>query len=221
MTPALILSLTGIAFVDSLNPSLFVAQFYLLTTPKPVPRIVSYIAGVLAANFLGGVLILGGARTVITEFFNSIDPATLNLLQFGLGVVLVGFGLWYKAEPQPEAEAKKPRSLLPIHTFVLGMVVMVNELTTALPYFIAIERIAQAQLDVPASIVALVLYNLVFALPLFAFLLGFVLYRERFNTQIAAINRWVQVWTPRLIKYGSLVLGIVLMAAVIRAWVGI
>ncbi len=220
MTLSLMLSLTGIAVVDSLNPSLFIAQFYLLTTPKPAARISAYIAGVLVVNFFGGLLVLGGVRTVVAEFFSSISPAVLSGGQLVLGVVLVIFGLWYSAAPQPQAEPKKPRSLLPVHTFLLGMVVMVNELSTALPYFLAIERIAQAQIDVATSVGALILYNGIFALPLFGFLALFLAYRSRFTRQIDAINRWIQKWMPRLLKYGALILGLVLIAAAVQMWLG-
>lgn len=206
MTAALLLSLLGISIVDSLNPTLFVAQFYLLTTPRPVPRILSYIAGVLVVNFSGGLLILGGLRRFATTILSGISPTVLHSVQFLLGLGLVLFGLWFSARPA-ESEAKQPRSLHPLHTFVLGMVVMLNELTTALPYFIAIERIAQAGLDLFGNLLALLLYNAVFALPLFTFLVLLIFFRQRFAAQIGRVTRAVQVWTPRVVKYGSLALG--------------
>jgi cytochrome c biogenesis protein CcdA len=206
MTAALLLSLLGIAIVDSLNPALFVAQFYLLTTPRPVPRILSYIAGVLVVNFGGGLLILGGMRQVVANILSGVSPVVLHGAQFVLGLGLVLFGLWFTARPA-ETEAKQPRSLRPLHTFALGMVVMLNEITTALPYFIAIERIAGAGLDLFGNLLALLLYNAVFALPLFAFLILLVLFRQRFAAQLGRVTRAVQVWTPRVVKYGSLALG--------------
>ena len=206
MTVALRLSLLGIAIVDSLNPALFVAQFYLLTTPRPVPRILSYIAGVLVVNFGGGLLILGGMRQVVANLLSGTSPTILHGAQFLLGLGLVLFGLWYTARPA-ESEAKQPRSLRPLHTFALGMVVMLNEITTALPYFVAIERIAQAGLDLFGNLLSLLLYNAVFALPLFAFLVLLVVFRERFAAQLEQVTRAVQTWTPRVVKYGSLAFG--------------
>lgn len=208
---ALFASIVGIALVDSLNPSLFIAQFYLLTTPRPVPRILSYIAGLLLVNFLGGVLILTGARAVIGEFFASIDPTVALVGQLMIGAALVGFGLWFQAKPAELGEAKKPRSLQPIHTFVLGMGVMINELTTALPYFVAIERIASAGLPAVQNVLVLVVYNFVFALPLFGFLGLFLAYRERFAVMIERVRAWLAVWTPRVVKWGALGLGLFLV----------
>lgn len=214
----LILSITALAVVDSLNPTLFMAQFYLFTTPQPVARTVGYIAGILAANIAGGLLLLAGLRVFLVDLLAAVDPSALAWIQLIAGVGFVGFGLWYKADAGAEFETKKPRSLRPIHTFLLGMVVMANELTTALPYFVAIERIGVADLAAPGRLLAILLYNLIFAVPLVVFLWLFVRYGSRFEGQIAAINRWLQTWLPRLFKYGSLLFGAVLIINALRIW---
>lgn len=210
MSLALTATLVGIALFDSLNPSLFLAQFYLIATPKPVPRLVSYIAGVLSVNFVGGLLLLGGAQALITSFLQNLGGEVLYGAQLALGLALLLYGMGFRATREVSDEPKKPRSLRPAHTFVLGMAVMLNEITTALPYFIAIERVSRAQLSVFSDLLALVLYNLVFALPLLAFLALFVVYRQRFAAQLEQLSRVVRVWTPRVIKYGSVAFGMVL-----------
>jgi cytochrome c biogenesis protein CcdA len=206
MPETLLLPIIGIAIVDSLNPSLFIAQFFLLTTPQPVARILSYIAGVLVVNFGGGVLILAGARALISQFFSSLSLEAMAGLQLALGIGMVVFGLWLKTGGQ--VEAKKPRSLRPIHTFALGMVVMLNEITTALPYFAAIERIAEARMATAGNLLALGVYNLVFSGPLLVFLGLFIVFRQRFAARIDSISRGVQLWSVRLIKWLSLIVGV-------------
>lgn len=206
VTPSLALALTGIAALDSLNPSLFVAQFYLLTTPNPIPRIVSYIAGVLAANVTGGLLALVGFRSVAARWLDAVPPAAVDGLLLAAGLALLAFGLWYRA-PAAGGPISKPRSLRPLHTFGLGVAVMVNELTTALPYLVAIERITQAGLDGAGNLLALGLYNLVFALPLMAFLVLLIRYRQRFTAQLERIGLAIRTWAPRVVKYGSLAFG--------------
>lgn len=210
MSMSLVLTLIGIATLDSLNPSLFFAQFYLLTTYKPVMRIVTYILGVLVANFTGGWLILNGARTIITDVFASIDPSVLTLIQIVIGVIILIYGLCYHAAPTKE-NVTTPRSLHPLYTFGFGALVMVNELTTALPYFVAIEQIGQAKLSGLVSFLALLLYNIVFALPLFGFLGLFLLLRKRFNLWIERITIWSKRWIPVIIKWVAVALGAVLI----------
>lgn len=210
MSATLLVSLIGIALVDSLNPSLFIAQFYLLTTPQPIPRLLSYIAGIVLVNFTGGALLLGGVQTVVTNLLSTISDDAFKSMQLVIGLAILGFGLWIKTTAPSSGEVKKPRSLQPRHTFVLGMVVMLNEITTALPYFVAIERIVQAQLSAFSNLLALVVYNMVFSAPLLAFVALFIIYRQRFAMQLNRITQVIQKWTPRVIKYGSLVFGAVL-----------
>lgn len=211
MTLALSAALVGIALFDSLNPSLFLAQFYLTTTPKPVPRLVSYIAGVLLVNFVAGLLLLGGAQALLAALFQNLGGGVLYGVQLALGFALLVFGLTFSATPRGDAEPKKPRSLRSVHTFLLGMAVMLNEITTAFPYFFAVERISRAELSVLGDLFALLLYNAVFALPLFAFLGLFIVYRERFAAQLGRVGEAVQRWTPRVVKYGSVAFGALLV----------
>lgn len=211
MTFTLILSLIGIAVFDSINPSLFFGQFYLLTTPKPTGRITAYIAGIITVNFLGGLLLLSGARAVIGTAVASIPP----LVGYGvlglIGAGLLIYGLRYQPKP-PAENGAKPKSLSPYATYIFGMVVMINELTTALPYFAAIERIASSQMTVVENLLALVLYNVVFSLPLFGFLALFLSNQTRFARQVETVSAWVQKWLPIITKYALTFIGLGLLA---------
>lgn len=209
MSTTLLMSLIGIALVDSLNPSLFIAQFYLLTTPQPIPRLLSYIVGIVLVNVSGGMLLLGGVQPLVTTMLSTISEDTFKSVQLVVGLASVGFGMWMTTTTVRTSEVKKPRSLQPRHAFVLGMVVMLNEITTALPYFVAIERIVQAQLSGLNNMLALMLYNVVFSAPLFVFVALFVMFRQRFAAQLNRITQVIQQWTPRVIKYGALLFGVI------------
>jgi cytochrome c biogenesis protein CcdA len=209
----LLISVIALAALDSLNPFLFVAQFFLITTPNPVPRLFSYIMGILVVNFTGGVLILGGSQTLIAGLIDNLSNNVIYGAQLLLGLAILIFGIWYKADSD-SSELKKPRSLSPTHTFILGAVVMLDEITTAFPYFIAIERVTHAKLSTVYELLLLGLYNLVFSLPLFAFVGLFVIYRKRFVSQLSWITRLIQRWFPPVVKYSSLLFGGLLVADV-------
>lgn len=215
MTGALLASIVGIGLVDSINPSLFIAQLYLLTTERPVPRVLSYIVGGVLAYFIGGILILTGVRAIIADWLGQSSPALLYGLQLAAGLLILGFGLWLKTESQPQ-EARKPRSLTLTGSFVLGIVVIGNEVTTALPYFVAIEQIAQAEMTLVQNVLVLAVYNVVFSLPLFAFLLIFMLFRKQGTVIIKRINQSIERWMPRIMKWVAIAFGaaLVLNAAV-------
>jgi cytochrome c biogenesis protein CcdA len=211
MTLSLLLTLIGIGLVDALNPSLFVAQFYLLATPRPAWRVLAFIAGVLVVMVGGGILILAGFRTVIADLLAAVPQNALLAAQLAVGAAALAFGLLYDARPAAAGEVRKPVTASVWAAFLLGIVVMINEISTALPYFVAIERIADARMSWPENMMALAIYNLIFVLPLFGFLGAFLALEQRFTAQVAAINAWVQRWMPRLLKGLSLAAGIVLL----------
>jgi cytochrome c biogenesis protein CcdA len=212
MISGLALPIIGIAIVDSLNPSLFIAQLVLLATTRPTTRVVTYIAGVLFVMLVGGVVILAGARQFVTDAIASIAPTTGVTIVLVIGIVILVAGWRMKWDaPVNAAPGQQPRSLHPIATFGFGMVVMVNEITTALPYFVALERIAAARVDLTTTAVLLILYNFVFALPLFGFLIAYLYARERFVSQTDAVNGWITKSMPRIAKITFIGVGAVLV----------
>ncbi len=209
MTFIFLAGIGTIAFLDSLNPSLFIAQFYLLTTPQPTKRTLSYIAGIVIANFIGGLLVLGGVRAIFAEVVTLITPL-MPWLHAILGALLLFFAFRQTQAAATPMEAKKPTSLRPLHTFILGVVVMGNELTTALPYFVAIERIVEANLPPIQVLLTLGLYNLIFALPLFAFLWLFLRFQARFVASLTKLQQTIQHWIGRILRWAALIFGVIL-----------
>jgi len=202
-------TLIGIAAVDALNPSLFIVQLLLLATAKPALRVMTFILGILVVNFCAGLLLLAGVCAVLTDFLASLSPNVIFGAQAVLGGALLAFGLWLK----PDAATHMIRSLplKPGLTFVLGMGVMLDEMTTALPLVFAAERLAQARLTLPGNILALLLYQFVFSLPLLGFLAGALLFRGQFTASYERSVRAISVWVPRLSKYALLLIGVALL----------
>jgi cytochrome c biogenesis protein CcdA len=212
MTGTLLATIVGIAALDSINPVLFVALFYLLSTPRPASRVASYIGGVLAVNFAGGLLLLAGALRLISSLLTNLSNNVLYAFGLLLGLTLIGFGLWLKVQASEGDTLRRLRSLQLVHAFLLGAAVMLNEITTALPYFAATRSIVAAQLTPLGNIAAIALYNAVFGLPLFGFLLAFLALRQRFVERLNWMSGSVQLWSLRILKYGSIGFGALLMA---------
>jgi hypothetical protein len=203
MTLTLAGSLIGIALIDSFNPSLFFGQFLLFATHRPVPRLIAYLLGLLTVNYLGGVAFVAGMRALVGDVVASIAPTTGALILLALGVGAFAFGVWYRPKPADmNAGARVPLNLAMAYGF--GMVVMVQELTTAMPLVVAAERIAAAEMGWGWNLAALALYNLIFAGPLFAFVGAFVFLRERFTVHLDRISAWISVWGPKMGKYFAL-----------------
>jgi cytochrome c biogenesis protein CcdA len=148
---------------------------------------------------------------VIANFFDELSPVAVNGGLLALGLALVVYGLTMKVKRDEQQVARTPKSLHPFQTYLLGLVVMANEATTALPYFVAIERMVRAGLDALGNLFVLSLYNLVFIAPLLLFVALFVAYRDRFTQQLERFNRGVARWLPRITKWLLLVAGVALL----------
>lgn len=221
MSIALLLPLLGIALIDSFNPSLFIAQFILLATLRPTVRVITYIAGLLVVNFAAGLLLFTGVQAVIGQFFTALPATTWFIGQAIIGALLLitGIVVWRKWQTAPPASTsegiaggRQPGSLHPVATFGFGMVVMINEMTTALPMFAAVERMNAAGVSTGEAALLLVAYNIVFALPLFGFLAAYLKLRQRFTDRMDAISRGVRNWSVRITIALCLVIGVIALA---------
>jgi cytochrome c biogenesis protein CcdA len=207
-------SLIAIAAVDSLNPSAIALQIYLLSTPKPIARSISYILGVFSAYWLAGMLTLLGLRGLIVTMIAKVDfrfsETRIYTLQFLLGIVLLIVGLRLKPSAS-ENPGKRPQKLTLARTFLLGMSITILELPTALPYVAAIEQIARAKLDLLTITGFLGLYNLVFVFPQIILLSIYIIFQQQSVTILGQINRSIAIWSPKILRGLLLVLGILLM----------
>lgn len=220
-TSALLASVVAIAAIDSINPNAMAMQVYLLSTPKPVARSIAFILGDFTAAWLAGLLLVFGIARAIARLFNSLD-GVIYVLQFILGAVLIFLGYNLATFIKPQAQVNRPRSLKPLHTFVLGLTMAFVEAPTALPYLVAIERITRANLPLHQVIGVLTLYNVIFVLPLTGLLGIYFLLRERSTHLIQRINRAVVAWSPKIIRVVLIVLGLALILDCIaylgRSW---
>ncbi len=210
MTTSLFLTLLSLALLDSLNPSLFITQFYLLTTERPLARMLAYIMGVVLTNISVGLIVLAGFQTLIAQLLSIITPSTWRVLQLLVGVMLIGMGLWMRQKRVTEPTVQKPRSLRPVHTFLLGVIITLQEVLTAAPYLVAIERTAQAQMSTGANLLVLLFYNAIYVTPLLIVIGAFLAGGTRLLNRLEHINRTINLWLPRMFRYICLIGGIML-----------
>ena len=214
---ALLPSLIAIAALDSLNPSAIALQVYLLGTTKPIPRSIAFVIGIFFAYWTSGLLaVLGLDRLIQTVIVNSgfsLSTPLFYIIQFLTGIILLIVGVTLRITTQSEP-VKAPQKLNLAKTFLLGMSVTILEFPTALPYFAAIEQIVRANLDLLSTMSILALYNLIFVLPPIALIVIYLFFhRQSFAlTLLQRINRSIAVYSPHIIRFLILGLGIFLIA---------
>ena len=72
----LLLSLIGIAVLDSLNPSIILLTLYLLSTQNPIKRTATYIAGVFLTSWTLGLLVYFGLGAAFSAILSNVFNAT-------------------------------------------------------------------------------------------------------------------------------------------------
>jgi cytochrome c biogenesis protein CcdA len=211
---ALMISLVAIAALDSLNPTAVGWQIYLLSTPKPIARSISFILGVFLAYWAIGLFAILGLRKLIATLIGnanfSLPDPHIYTIQFLIGLALLIAGFWLKTSTQEE-QGKRPQNLTTQQTFLLGLAMTILESPTALPYLAAIEQIARAKLDLLTIISLLGLYNLFFVLPLIILVGIYIIFHPQSATLLNRINRSIKTWAPKILRALLLGLGILLI----------
>ena len=174
----------GLALLDSLNPSALAITLYLLLSGGSfAPRVVSYAAGIYAANLALGTALMLGLGSVAGLF----DGPLAYGAQGAVGAALLGYALLAPDKPKKEKKGRRPRSLGLGAVFLLGMTITVVEFSTALPYLGAIAILTNAGFSAGQSLPVLAAYNLVFVSPPLLLMVAYRLFGERLRP---ALERW-------------------------------
>lgn len=200
-----------IAALDSLNPTTTAVQICLLTTPNPVARSVSFIAGVFLTYWAAGVAVALGVGQLELNF-PSLPESLFYMIQLIIGVVLFMVGWNLNKFSANSKEVKRPFRLTIVHTFLFGSAATLWDFPTALPYLAAIERIIRLQLDTLTTIGILAIYNLIFVLPLIVLLGIYLSQGEQSIHLIRAIQRSMQKWGSKILRMLLVGLGLLLIA---------
>jgi len=205
----LFIAVLGLALLDSLNPMLFAGELYVLRGAHPERRAFAFIAGVFIVMVVGGLLLAGGLTRWVATYFSRLPNEVWLHAQVALGLGLVLFGLFYRTHADVRAVRKPPSGLF--GPFLFGALLMLNEVTTAVPYFAAIAFMSEASLTPSEWFIGLLVYNLVFVVPLLMFVAVHRIYRDRFDVLSDRIDGWMRKWGPRVLRYGSIAFGMLLL----------
>ena len=158
-------SLLLLAVLDSLNPSALVVALWLLSRPQPAPRLLAYVAGIVASYLTLGVAMMLGFTALSARLGQALDHPVALALQGLLGAALLGYAILAPSTAHAAPEPDLPATGKLLGFFVLGMAVTAAELVTALPYFAAIALMIGARLEPAQWLPLLLAYNLIFIAP--------------------------------------------------------
>jgi cytochrome c biogenesis protein CcdA len=216
-----------LALMDSLNPSTIAAQvFLLLGVKKPVSRVVSFILGTFVMyTAFGFVVVFVIGQPIKGYIYDMGSTDYIILLAIGIILIAVGTALVFSryivkgGHSKSEGYMRKAmapmlamlKTLNPVHTFFFGMGTTAFDLPTSAFYFVAIASIIEAGTDPYEMIVLLLLYNLLYILPLVLILFIYLIAKNRSEPLMNRINMAISKWSGRLTMLFLFLIGVILV----------
>lgn len=226
---ALLVFLTPIALINSVStlPSGLAGVAASLGAEKPFLTASAFIAGKFVPRFAFGLLLaigldyaFDGLRVRAREAWQ--DPATLVvLLQLVIGAVMVVFGYHLSRASRQRPDHASATPLTPASAFSIAAGMAVVGLPGAVLYFAAIDQILRAELPALGIINAVLFYNVVYLSPLMLIVLSRRLFGTRADPLFEAVAKFLERWGKRLMFFGLLGLGAVLVADAIGWFIGL
>lgn len=180
--------LVPILLVDVVNPVLLAAMVYVAGTARPVLNSSVMLLGHTLAYFIAGILLALGLEQIIDRIAN---PGSID---FVIGLLIGFLLLWVAVRSTKKEERKAPDesgTLSPMKAFGFGAIVNFVGLPFALPYFAALDQLLKADLSTLDTLVLLLAYNGLYAIPFLIVPILSAVLGERAQTVLERVNQVV------------------------------
>lgn len=165
MSASLLATIAGLAALDSLNPATLVAVTLILlgSRGRPVREALGVVTGAFLSVLLVGLTVYLGADAAASSLSGAL--VWVRRGAFGLAALVLLVSAVRALRPRHRSEVGLPGWFNPFSAVGLGVLMTGADLPNAFPYFIAIERLVNA--DIPTTTAGLVLaaYAVVYCVP--------------------------------------------------------
>lgn len=165
MTWGLAGTIAGLAAMDSLNPATLVAISLILLSSRrrPVREALGFVLGAFATVFLVGLALYVGAEAAASSVSGALGWLRRGALGLAAAVLLLSAARSLRVRHRKAIGL--PEWFTPVTAAGLGVVMTGADLPNAFPYFIAIERLLNADIATTTAVLTLLAYALVYCLP--------------------------------------------------------
>lgn len=165
MSVALLATIAGLAALDSLNPATLVAITLILlgSRSRPVAEAMGFVLGAFGSVLTVGLIIYLGADAAA----DSLDGALtwLRRAAFGLASLVLLVSALRALRARRRLAVGLPAWFNPFTAVALGVVMTGADLPNAFPYFIAIERLVNADPSTTVAVLVLTGYAIIYCIP--------------------------------------------------------
>ncbi len=198
---ALALAVVAIAVPDSLNPSLIVAAVYLALGTHALRRTIEFTIAAFVVTLAGGLAIALG----LGDLIRSLLPKPSHTVKWdvitavGVLVMCGGAVIWWRRDALAAAPESPRKPTQGGSAVLMGAGIAGVELLTAFPYFAAIAIVLGSSVSAAGKASLLVLYNLIYVLPLIAITVVRAIMGERGAELLVSVSDWIQTHWPTIV----------------------
>jgi cytochrome c biogenesis protein CcdA len=169
---ALIALVLSIGIVDSVSPSTVAPALYLVAGPSNAQRrLAIYTLGVFTVTLAGGLILALGPGQLVLAALPRPGPHAKHVIELALGAAALALAaLLWRGRDRVAGSIRTSEGRLERSSLALGAGLAALKLPTSVPYFAVIAAIVGADVSVSSQIALLVLFNVVFVVPLLALL---------------------------------------------------
>ncbi|WP_082046054.1 GAP family protein [Arthrobacter sp. L77] len=183
----LLVGIVGLALADSLNPATIVVITLILLTVRhrPVGSAVTFVLGAMSTVFVLGTAIFLGASAAADAVGEGL--IWLRRTVFLIAAITLAVAGFRRFKDRERKGVELPRWFGVWTAFPLGILITGADLPNAFPYFIAIERMVAADVDVPVGLSVLAGYALVYCIPCLVLLAFGLAHGDKVRTRLRSV----------------------------------
>jgi len=214
MNTAILITIGGLALLDTLSPATMAVTLYLIVTDQKrlTRRLFVYLFTVAAFYFLVGVFLMTGMDLLIDTVSNIFQHKLVSWTVFSIGLLL--FIASFYVPEKKKREQPKPKSNSLLAMVALGFTTSLIEVGTAFPYFAAIGIMVTSDLSLFEWPLILAGYNFIMILPpllIYSFYMVFRRWavkpleklRKRLEGHSSSVLSWVMAIVGLLLIFNS------------------
>jgi cytochrome c biogenesis protein CcdA len=210
----LAVAVVAIALADSVNPSLIGGELFVATGDHPREKTIAFTVAAWTVTFVFGLALALGLGDLIL----ALVPKPGRTVKYGLiataGVVLVvgGAVVWIRRRSLVSSKTSNDRHDSHRPATLMGAGIAGLELLTAFPYFAAIAMIAGSGVSNAGKLSLLILYCVIYTLPLIAIAVLILVMGERAERILRPVGSWLSAHWPAVVAPLTALLGVGVLA---------
>jgi cytochrome c biogenesis protein CcdA len=210
----LAVAVVAIALPDCINPTLIGGELFVATGPHPRRRTAAFTLAAWTVTFVFGLAFALGLGDLILSFLPKPGETVKYELITAAGAVLVvgGTVVWIRRKALAGSDPTDHRRQSHGSSALIGAGIAGLELLTAFPYFAAIAMIVGSGVSNAAKLSLLVLYCIIYTLPLIAIAGVFAVMGQRAERILRPVGDWLFAHWPMIVGPLTATIGIGVLA---------